>query len=219
MLGGIMLWWQRQPAYRDLDLRWNPFGELTPAERGQLAVVDAGDADVIRPGRFRPVQIIADAGHGKTTHLLALAQRTAGAIYEYVPEGTDTYQSAPLPEHLFLLDEAQRVRPAHLRRLLRSHPWLVFGTHQDLSPFSPHPVRTLRLTQLSGEKLHQIALARLQWAHGQAPGNPPALPPGLLESLRQKHGANLRAIEDDLYVWYQNWHPAAVPKSSWPNVN
>lgn len=199
-----MNWWQRPPAFSQLNLRCNPFGELSAEERGRLAVLNV---DSIQPRRFQPVQIIADVGHGKTTHLLALAHRVANALYEYVPCGSNSFHSRPGPDQLFLLDEAQRVRRSHLRSLCRFHPWLVFGTHEDLSPWCPHPLRTLQLTTLSLEKLQQVVQARLLWARDPAIGDPPLVSAALLEELRSRHGANIRAIEDELYNRYQRENP------------
>lgn len=195
-----MTWWQKAPAFTQLNLRFNPFGELDRSERGRLAVVDL---DSIRPGRFQPLQIIADSGHGKTTHLLALMDRTPGAVYEYVPEGADHFLLKPDSERLFLLDEAQRVRRSHLQALFRAQPWLVLGTHDDLSGWCPYPLRTLRLDSLLLEKLQKIVEARIRWALDKSSKRPFRVPLERLEELRQRHGANLRAIEDELYDWFQ----------------
>jgi len=194
-------WWQATPGYQRRNLRWNPFGEAPLRELGEMAIVEEGALDV---APFQPLQIMAPAGHGKTTHLLALQARHRGAIYEYVPvEGRD-FRTRPTSMQLFLLDEAQRVNRRQLRRLFASQSLLALGTHTDLQPYCRHPLRTLRIEALSLAKLRAIVSARLSWARAD-PGRPvPTIDDSRLSLLLQSHAANLRAILEALYDWFQH---------------
>ena len=66
--------------FAHLNLRRNPFGELTAPERATLAVVDL-DAAAAALDAGAIVQLVAPHGRGKTTHLLALHARHAGAPF------------------------------------------------------------------------------------------------------------------------------------------
>lgn len=189
-------WWQRPPAFARYNLRRNPFGELTSEERGALAVIDLPPIT-----EAAPLQIVADAGHGKTTHLLGLRARERHSTYEYVPEGQRSVKTALPVRGLFLLDEAQRLTARELRRVLAMQPLLALGTHEDLSARSPRPLVTLRLEALSLAKLRSVVEAKIAAA---ADGPPPIVTDDRLEALRSEHGANLRAIEHTLYDWVQH---------------
>ncbi len=168
---------------------------------GSIAVVD--DASVaVSP--FVPLQIIGEAGHGKTTHLLALHARLPLSRYEYVPIGQDHFFSELPSEGVFLLDEAQRVKAKQLRALFVTQPLLVLGTHADLQPYCPHPLRTLRLESLSLAKLRSVVNARFLAARLDARASVPTLDDVRLAGLLLSHGANLRAIEQTLYDWVQD---------------
>src|SRR6185436_10306251 len=77
------------------------------------------------------LQILGDAGRGKSTFLHALRRNFPESVYLYVGEG----ERPALPRgHPFLLDEAQRVPRAQRARLFR-RPGVSFalGSHEDLA--------------------------------------------------------------------------------------
>ena len=85
----------------------NPFGELSRAERAEVAVVDL-DSIAARLAKMRSaVQLIGDCGRGKTTRMLALAQRFPESSYVYLPE--DGPCPAIAEGNPLLIDEAQRL--------------------------------------------------------------------------------------------------------------
>ncbi len=90
-------------AFAHLNLRFNPFGELDPAERARVAVLPPLE---VRSGEV--VQVMGEAGRGKTTHLLAWHAATPASGYEYVPEGSVRLRTRALPA-VFFADEAQRL--------------------------------------------------------------------------------------------------------------
>ncbi|QDT08716.1 hypothetical protein [Planctomycetes bacterium K23_9] len=113
------------------NLRRNPFGELTRAERAQLAVVDIQGIVQQVSQDHTAVQFIGDCGRGKTTRMLALAHAMADASYVYLPE------DGPCPSiavgRPILIDEAQRLPRKVGKAVFASGLPLVLATHRDLS--------------------------------------------------------------------------------------
>jgi hypothetical protein len=148
------------------------------------------------------VQFIGDSGRGKTTHLLALASRHEDAVYEKLEEGQDRWRAAPSLDAPFLLDEAQRARPEHLRALLASGRTLALGTHDDLSGLAPCPIRTVRVGGVGAQKLVAIVARRIDWAR-RGPGPVPSVSRSALTALQARHGDDVRGIIGELYDVFQ----------------
>lgn len=184
--------------FAHLNLRFNPFGEAEPDERAALAVVDLPE---LGPGDA--VQFVGDCGRGKTTHLLALRARWPGAVYERLDEGQDRCRGRVPATGLFLLDEAQRLRPSLLRELLARAAPVALGTHVDLRAAAGRSLTTVRLNDLSLARLRAVLERRIAWAR-RGGGTVPALPERTLLALRARHGDDLRAIEATLYDALQN---------------
>ncbi len=196
-----------QLAFQPLNLKRNPFGEPTPAERAALAT--CGPVHTA-PGEV--VQLLGDQGLGKTTRLLVTAHRADHAAYWRALEGTPP----PAPSQgrwLLCVDEVDLLPKRALRRLLRTWPSLLLATHVDLTPWSPRPIRTIRLEPLSLEGLLSLVRARLEWARF-GPGPVPEVPRRLLEELLGRHRGNPRAIEDDLYEYFERLKRGAEPAGS-----
>lgn len=163
-------------AFAHLNLRRNPFGELTIEERAALAVVDLDDA----AGRLRrgghAVQILGPCGYGKTTQLLALRERVPG---------------------LLCLDEAQ-----FLKRIPEA-PALALATHVDLAPkLRGYTVETIRLEAPTVGRLAEIVARRIESSR-RGPGPVPGVRRATLEALLARHGGDVRAIEGELYEAFQ----------------
>lgn len=187
-------------AFEELNLRRNPFGEAPREERATLAEVDL---PLPLPGEA--LQVLGEAGHGKSTHLLALAARLEGATYEYVPEGARAFRAPLDARGPLCLDEAQRVKPRLLRALFRTGRTLVLGTHADLSPHAGRPLRTVRLEgPVPLERLRRIVARRLEWAR-RGPGPVPLPADDTLRALIARHAGDVRAIEGELYERYQTF--------------
>lgn len=190
-------------AFEHLNLRWNPFGEATRDERRSFAV-----ERVAPPRAGGKLQIIGDAGHGKSSALLALLARMPDARYQYLP----LPNGAPPPaieEHPapLLLDEAQRLGRAALRALLTSTRTVVVGTHDDLRALAPG-IDTVVLERCSAHLLGSIIDERIRWAT-RRPGPVPRPTARLVEALIAAHGGNVRAIEAALYTRYQTLREVA----------
>jgi hypothetical protein len=185
-------------AFAHLNLRVNPFGEPSVEDRARLAVVDCG---ALAEGEI--VQFIGESGRGKTTHLLALASRFPGAVYEKLEEGQDRWVAAVPWDAPFLLDEAQRARPEHLRALLTSGRSMALGTHSDLSGLAPRPMRTVRVGGVGTAALGAIVARRIEWARRGA-GPVPSVSTSALTALLAQYGDDVRGMISALYDVFQN---------------
>jgi hypothetical protein len=184
-------------AFEHVNLRFNPFGELEPALRAQVAVTPplalvSGDI----------VQVMGDAGRGKTTHLLAWRAAIPGSGYEYVPEGSDRLCTSPLPP-TFFADEAQRLCRRDIDRLFTSVDRLVIASHVDLSCFAQRPVRTVVLRGIDVDRLEAIVSRRIQAARRGA-GPVPRVSRASLVRLIHRFGDDLRTMEGYLYEVFQS---------------
>jgi hypothetical protein len=179
-----------------LNLKRNPFGELTRGERASLALVPP-----LVVGSGEVVQVLGEAGRGKTTHLLAWHVAHPGSEYEYLAEGESRLKTRDAGDPFFV-DEAQRLDERELERLFRTVPRLVLGTHRDLSAHTTRLVRTLEVAGLNAQKLCTIVQLRIE-ASRRAPGPVPTLSAESLTKLIACHGDDLRSIEARLYDAFQ----------------
>lgn len=182
------------------NLGRNPFGELTRDERVQVAVVDIESiVDGVRSPKTA-VQLIGDAGRGKTTRLLVLHQHLADSSYVYLPQD----QPCPSIPHgnPLLIDEAQRL-PRRVRRcILESGAPLVLATHRDLT----RPLRRagyhLQTVQIgnSGDAslVCQLANRRIESCR-LADGPIPRLSSADAAWMVSRFGSDIRSMEAYLY--------------------
>ncbi|MCA9596321.1 MAG: hypothetical protein KC776_23565 [Myxococcales bacterium] len=189
-------WQPRDLPFAHLNLRHNPFGELPTDERARVAEV----GELSCP-RGSVVQLLGDAGRGKSTHLWAWHARNPGSLYEYVPEGACTLRARALPELCFV-DEAQRLSRVELRRLFSDAARLVLASHADLSGFTRRPVRTRMLTGMSEERLGRILTRRVEAAR-RSTGPVPRFPAETLRAIVARFGDDLRSAESHLYDVFQ----------------
>lgn len=195
------------------NLRYNPFGELTAAERAHVAVFDPDPfLEMLKHDRAA-VQFIGDCGRGKTTRLLSIRHRFgSAAAFIYLPAlATVTprwwQQLWRLHGELLIIDEAQRI-PWPLRtRIFRRGLPLALGTHRDLRrPLERAGYRVITVPVGPGnnaEHVRQFANARLAAAR-LAPGAVPQLSAAEAQQLSSRFGDDLRAIEQFLYHQVQH---------------
>jgi len=187
-------------AWCNLDR--NPFGEMSPADRARLAVVDDLPPEV-QPHSAH--QWIAPCGFGKTTRLLAATAAIPGAHYVYVtPERT--CPAFPLADCL-VIDEADRMPRRLWRRVVATGRPLLLGTHRSLSRRlvrAGYQVQTHSIAQRNRpEHLVQVVLRRLE--HCRLDRNQPAPSFSLADAKDwfNRYGGNIRAIEFQLYELVQ----------------
>lgn len=203
--------------FAHLNLRYNPFGELTGQQRAAAAVVEIdelvdwlrgpeGDSESkTRPPTRRALQFMGDCGRGKTTHLLTLQTQFPGAAYVYLAADQPT-PAIPVGDPL-LIDEAQRLPWYVRRRVFRRGVPLILGTHLDLAtPLgrAGYMVRTIEVSEhLDARRLVAILNRRIEMARLR-PGELPLVSQQDAERLIGKFGNNIRAIESYLYDQLQN---------------
>lgn len=187
----------RQLAFEHLNLRWNPFGEPSRQERIELAVVEPAV-----PRSDRVVQYVGEAGHGKTTRLLAALGNHPEAIYYRVPEGSSRLPFRLERGRAYLIDEAQRLTRVGLRRLLSGRFAVVVGSHADLTRHARVPVET-RVVSTEPSQLAAIFRRRVEWAR-RAPGPVPGISLDTLACVRREFGDDVRGMEAKLYDAFQH---------------
>ena len=191
--------------FASCNLRRNPFGELTRAERVELAVVDVDSISTLLTGPRSAVQLVGDCGRGKTTRMLALAGKFSDASYVYLPEDGPC---PAIPEgNPLLIDEAQRLPRKLRRRIFATGLPLVLATHVDIN-------RQLRRfgyavhTESIGdgntpELLCQLLNRRIEASRLKL-GPVPIVSLDDARQLVRQFGSDIRSIEHYLYERVQN---------------
>jgi hypothetical protein len=201
--------------FQRIGLRSNPFRTLTDAEWMQVAVLPAC-IDKLLPDGFLHLQVLGDAGRGKTTTLLALKHRLEKegktTAYEYISPGQSDFATQPDGLTVFILDEAQRLHRRAMRRLLASaerkqavRSRLIFSSHRDLSPSFRRrniPLNTCRLGCLTPAFLKQILAQRLGYfCLGEK--TKVRFTEESVIALIGRFGSDVRAMERHLYEVFQ----------------
>ena len=165
--------------FAHLNLRRNPFGELTVEERAALAVANV-ETLVPRLRAGAQVQFVGAQGRGKTSHLLALKARLPEAHYVRCDrDGPAPY--API----LLLDEADRVPRGAC----------ALAVHRPL-----RGVEIIELPPLTPARLATIIERRIEHVR-RNPGPVPRVMD--VEELIARFGDDVRAIEHHLYERFQ----------------
>lgn len=197
--------------FHALGFRSNPFRALTDEEWAAIVVLPR--AVVAAAAQGGHLQVLGELGRGKTSTLLGLAaqlRRDGHAVaYEYLPIGHDAFQTSLAGLDVFLLDEAQRLRPAERRRLLAStqpNQRLILGSHEDLAPlFARAGLRLASVAPGTNDPEHLAAIfARRLDYMALEPGQPGVtFDASAVEFLAATFGGNLRAMERFLYEVFQ----------------
>lgn len=196
------------PLFRRLGFSENPFGERDLPERMHLAQpwlpLAQMHAALQRPGTL--VVLYGPQGYGKSSHLQAYR-------HHFAPEAPwlKLHQHSRPPAvsaPVVLVDDLDHLGPLALARWL-TQPGLrlcrvlaaAHGSYRWVAQAVGWQVVNIKLTPPPPHWWHHYLQARLQAAH---PSSAPPLPPQeLVHALRQRHGHHLRALEWDLYDYYQ----------------
>lgn len=203
----------RVSPYARLNLRRNPFGELTREERADMAVVLIERwLPLLRDPRTA-VQFIGPCGHGKTTHLLAIERGLPGATYIYLPE-VGVRPIIPIWRPL-LIDEAQRLSYWQRRRVFKLGGPLVLGTHEDLtSPLRRHGLKVTTVevaADQSPQRLKNILNRRIEASRLSDSSEVPSISLDHVLALQTKFGSDIRRMEHYLYDHFQ-----LAARNGWP---
>ena len=190
--------------YSHLNLRRNPFGEFSVAERVALADVDVDQFDALLANPTAALQFVGEKGYGKTTHLLAIRGRFAEAGYVHIAEG----QRASIPVgRPLLIDEAQRLTWWQQWCVFRGRVPLVLGTHRDFTSLllrAGRRVRTIAVRDcMDPPRLSRLLNARIGWVR-RADGPLPRVRVETAAQLLQQFGPDIRSIEHELYAVFQD---------------
>lgn len=190
--------------FAHLNLRRNPFEELTPELRGRLAVVDTAPYLEFLKAERATLVFIGHCGRGKSTHLHALRLHFPEAPYCYLPEDGPQPKIPKAP--LLFVDETQRLSWWRRWRLFAGSSRLILGTHCNEIPAlkrAGRPVMKIEIQGLSEEKLQRIIEARLEWSR-RGPGEIPSISEDQRGVLLAHFGDNIRALEYHLYEVFQS---------------
>lgn len=188
-----------QPWAR-LNLRRNPFGELTSSERLETAIVDVQPLlGFLEQGRTA-IQFVGECGRGKTTRLLALRAKLPQSSYVYL--GEDQPCPAIPAGSPVMIDEAQRLAKAVQVSVFASGLPLVLATHADLSrPLRRfgYVIQTEQIGIGNDPELVQRLLNRRIEVSRLTDGPIPSVSLEDATKLVQRFGTNIRSIEHHLY--------------------
>jgi hypothetical protein len=200
-----------------LNLRRNPFGEPSGHQRAQLAVVDVEDSVVLLEQEGHFLELVGRRGRGKSTHLYALQAELDRAALLRAPRPSERMGAMNLPDaRVLLVDDAQFLTPAERKKLFESAESVAVATHETLSTNAEHAGFTHHVQVIEGldtGRLRTIFDKRIAWAR-RGSGEVPGITDDALEALIDRHGDDLRSIEDVLYSIFQSLeHIRAVDAS------
>ena len=197
----------RSHSYQRLNLRFNPFGELTREQRVELALVNLhGLADFLREPR-RILQFIADHGRGKTTHLLCLHQQLnelGDWPYAQLYPG-ESEQLSHSKSHC--IDSIENLSFWRRWQVYRRYRSLAVTTHRDLSRemrWAGLQVKTVMvgLASRDSTQLARIFNRRVEFARLSENLELPLVSELRVTQLQQQFGDDIRAMEHQLYEEY-----------------
>lgn len=189
--------------FAHLNLRFNPFGELTRDERARLAVVDLESLVTYLGEKGQAIQFLAPSGSGKSTHLLALYSRFSDARYvQFYPDARPSL----LVGALSFFDSFDVLTARQRKRYYQRTDSLACTTHADLSRELRDAGFTVKTVKVGGYDPSQVKTMferRLTYAQRHLDQPIPTLNEETIAHLVKRYGANIRAMEDHLYDVFQ----------------
>lgn len=197
----------QQLPFSHLNLRFNPFGELTDDERAAVAVADPVQLRGLAARLLSDDAVIlltGEPGRGKTTMLRALHLHLTAELGPLPFVRVATGGSPPIGEgRVVFVDEAQRLGWLSLRRLLRRPGGFALtapGPFRHLGV--GHRLVTVGVGDPSPERLALIVERRIELARRGA-GPVPTVDAAAVAWLVARFADDVRAAEQALYEVFQ----------------
>lgn len=190
--------------FERFNLRRNPFGELTRAERAAQVVFDAAPliAHLSRPGRA--IQFVGQCGRGKSSHLLGLSAKIDGGAYVRMR----LHRENPEPRacQVLLMDEVDHVSRRVRKRWALKAGSVAWAVHEDRG----RELRRLGFDLLTvavdgntdADRLFEVFARRIEYVR-RSGGAVPSVDLPRVQQLIQEYGTDIRAMERELYEEFQ----------------
>lgn len=191
-------------AFSSLNLKFNPFGELSDSEWVQSAIVDVDRFvnELEQPNVA--IQLIGDHGRGKTTHLKIIHQYFFNQAYLKV------FPGGPLPKlnssDIFFIDSIDHLTLRERKVIYRKCRSIVFTTHQNLSrelEKEEFHIVTEHVSCRCEHKLLRILNRKIEVAR-LGSGEVPTIEMSLVKDLMARYDDNIRAMQNYLYEYFQD---------------
>lgn len=199
--------------FESINLRWNPFGELTRAERAELAVFDAAPLVDHLNRAGRAIQLLGACGRGKSSYLLGLSARVEGGRYVRMDSPREnSWRTNPALRpiqsiRVLLMDEVDAVSRRTRKAWARRSSCVAWAAHQDRERelrSLGFDVLTVRVdTMIDSELLARVFARRIEFARRSPRLAVPRVSERSIERLRREHNTDVRAMERALYESFQ----------------
>jgi hypothetical protein len=193
---------KKQLPFAHLNLRFNPFGELTREERAATAIVDPIDIPVLDSNNRTAIQFVGEHGRGKSTHLIALHKQFKDSPYTQIHLGdnpTFTNNAVQFIDSIELLSASRR------KKIYRTCDFLALTTHDDLTKelqTAGFEVMSKRIFINDEQRLKMIIDSRIEFARRDT-GSLPNISLITVRQLITKFNNDIRAMEHHLYDVFQ----------------
>jgi hypothetical protein len=192
----------KQLPFAHLNLRFNPFGELTREQRAATAIVELEDIPEHFSKNRIAIQFIGEHGRGKSTHLIALHKQFKQSPYTQIHIGDKpTFNT----DDIQFIDSIEMLPAARRKKIYHSTNILAITTHNDLTKelqTAGFEVISKRIFVDNEQQIKQIFDRRIELARRNT-GSLPNIDINTVRSLITKFNDDIRAMENHLYDVFQ----------------
>ncbi|RDH84023.1 MAG: hypothetical protein DIZ80_07770 [endosymbiont of Galathealinum brachiosum] len=185
-----------------LNLRFNPFGELTSDQRKQVAFVDIESLTKSLNKEATAIQFLADHGRGKTTHLLSLHDYYSKTEYIKIYQGDKPDFTE---QFIRFVDSVENLTKKSRLELYKKTSSIAFTSHADLSKElhkAGFSVTTIKVCMENELTLRDIFTQRIKFAQ-RNDGAIPVVDQFAIKKLKTLYGDDIRSMEGHLYELFQ----------------
>jgi hypothetical protein len=188
--------------FAHLNLRFNPFGELTREQRAATAIINLDKLPALNSKSRIAIQFIGEHGRGKSTHLIALHKQFKNSPYTQIHIGDKpTFNNNDVQ----FIDSIEMLPAARRKKIYRSTNILAITTHNDLTnelQTAGFEVINKRITVDNEQHIKQIFDTRIELARRNT-GLLPDIDINTVRTLITKFNDDIRAMEHHLYETFQ----------------